>query len=68
MKKQLEKFYLTIVLNYLNESDVIQQFIQINKKCQEVTEMMNINPLAIIIDQDQYEDKNQLKNQFTNNL
>ena len=65
---QLEKFYLTIVINYLNESDVIQQFIQINKKCQEVTEMMNINPLAITIDQEQYEDKNQLKNQFTNNL
>ena len=65
---KLEKFYLTIVINSLTESDVLSTFIQINKKCQEVIEMMKMNPLAICIQKEQYEDKNQLKNQYTNNL
>ncbi|BFU19538.1 hypothetical protein KM1_281940 [Entamoeba histolytica HM-3:IMSS] len=45
--KQLEKVYLSIVLNYLKHFSVIVKFILINKKCWDACQMMKINPMAI---------------------
>ena len=41
MKKQLEKVYLLNVLLYLDDIETIETFISVNKKCQEVTEMIH---------------------------
>ena len=38
---QLEKVYLLNVLLYLDDIETIETFISVNKKCQEVTEMIH---------------------------
>ena len=40
--KQLERIYLLNVLLYIPTIESIKKFIQINKKCQEVSEMVRI--------------------------
>ena len=40
MTKQLEKEYLLNILFYIDSLESIKTFISVNKKCQEVTEML----------------------------
>ena len=40
MTKQLEKVYLLNVLLYIDSIESVKKFIQINKKCQEVSTMV----------------------------